>query len=259
MQLKSAIAAAIGVAALAIGGTAMAQTNIDTVAGDVFLNIVNTSNNTSFLYDTGVTQAQFGSGTGNYSIGLSGNSTYQQFVTAAGGSLTGSNIDYSVYSVTNNSSGPVILFTSNSPLAGSAANANTVAQATSALTTFLSGANGSAGNTATTPLAGSAILATANFFGQGNYEGVLGSNLLAAGGTDSAAVGTALDFYSTSAGSGRVATYNGVTTEPSTWNLSSAGLLTYGTVSAVPLPTPLLLLLSGLGFMGVVARRNKAA
>jgi hypothetical protein len=257
MQLKSAIAAAIGVAALAIGGTAMAQTNLDAVAGDVFLNIVDTNNNTSFLYDTGITQAQFGSGTGSYSLGLSGNSTYQQFVTAAGGSLTGAGIDYSVYSVTNNSSGPVILFTSNSPLAGTAANANTVAQATAALTGFLPGAN--ANNTATTPLPGSAILGVNNYFGQGSVEGVLQTNLLASGGTDNAAIGTALTFYDTSAGAGRIATYNGVTTEPSTWNLSSAGLLTYNTVSAVPLPTPLLLLLSGLGFMGVVARRNKAA
>jgi hypothetical protein len=41
--------------------------------------------------------------------------------------------------------------------------------------------------------------------------------------------------------------------------LSTAGVLTYGSGSAVPLPTPLLLLLSGLGLMGVVARRSKAA
>jgi hypothetical protein len=256
MQLKSAIAAAIGVAALAIGGTAMAQTNLDAVAGDVFLNIVNTTTQTSFLYDTGITQAEFGSGNGSYSLGLSGNSTYQQFVTAAGGSLTGSNIDYSVFSVTNNSSGPVILFSSNSPLSSNA-NATTVAQAAGDLGGFLTGAN--ANNTATTPLAGSAILGTAFYFGAGGTEGAVEAALLASAGSDNAAVGTPLAFYNTSAGSGRVATYNGVTAEPYTWNLSSAGLLTYNTVSAVPLPTPLLLLLSGLGFMGVVARRNKAA
>jgi hypothetical protein len=256
MQLKSAIAAAIGVAALAIGGTAMAQTNLDAVVGDVFLNIVNTTTQTSFLYDTGITQAQFGSGTGSYSLGLSGNSTYQAFVAAAGGSLTGSNIDYSVFSVTNNSSGPVVLFSSNSPLSPTAS-ALTVSQAAGDLSGFLLGAN--ANNTATTPLAGSAILGSAFYFGAAGTEGPIEAALLAAGGSDNAAVGTPLAFYNTSAGSGRTATYNGVTTEPSTWNLSSAGLLTYGSVSAVPLPTPLLLLLSGLGFMGVVARRNKAA
>jgi hypothetical protein len=255
MQLKLAIQAVIGAAALAIGGTAMAQTNINTTTGDVFLNIVDTTTQTSFLLDTGVTQAQFGNGTGTYSISLAGNTTFSQFLTNAGGSLTASRIDYSVFSVTNNPSGPVVDFSTNSPL-NSAASALTVAQAESNLAAFVLGAN--ANNTATTALPGSAYLATAFYFGAPTTEANLENALLNAGGSDNAAVGTPLSFYNTSAGSGRVATYNGVTTEPYTWNLSSAGLLTYN-VGTVPLPTPLLLLLSGLGFMGVVARRNKAA
>ena len=73
---------------------------------------------------------------------------------------------------------------------------------------------------------------------------------------DDAAIGTALAFYQDAASRSVIA--NGVAFA-GTWDLTSAGTLTYGGVSAVPLPTPLLLLLSGLGLMGVVARRSKTA
>jgi hypothetical protein len=43
-----------------------------------------------------------------------------------------------------------------------------------------------------------------------------------------------------------------------TWSFSTAGLLSYAT-SAVPLPAPLALLLSGLGLLGFVARRKTSA
>ena len=50
---------------------------------------------------------------------------------------------------------------------------------------------------------------------------------------------------------------NGVTsTFTGQWNLSAAGVLTYTVPSGTPLPAPLLLLLSGLGMTGLVARRK---
>jgi hypothetical protein len=258
MQLKTAIRAAIGVAALAVCGTAMAQTNLNDTTGDVFLNIVNTSNNTSFLYDTDLTQAQFSS-TGNYSFTLSG-ATYSQFLAAAGGSLASSNIDYSVYSATSaggTGGGPEILFSTNSAL-NSAAGAFEVTKAEGELSAFLQGAN--ANNSATTPVAGTAILAGLSSFNTPTTEAAIQNLLLTVGGVDSAAAGTALNFFETSNTGGRTQNYNGVTQEANTWTLSTAGVLTYGSATTpVPLPTPLLLMLSGLGFMGVVARRSKAA
>jgi hypothetical protein len=66
--------------------------------------------------------------------------------------------------------------------------------------------------------------------------------------SDEAGLGTALAFYNVQGST--------ATTFAGTWNFSSAtDTLTY---SAVPLPTPLLLLLSGIGLMGAVSRRAKA-
>jgi hypothetical protein len=257
MHLKSGIQAALGLAVLALGGTAMAQTtNLNQTTGDVFLNIVDTTNNTSFVFDTGLSQASF-SGTGSYSYNLGSNSTYEQFVAAEGGSDV---VDYSVLSATGGgTTGTQILFTTNAALP-TGRTATNVTTAEAAINGFMLGAALPANNQATTPVTGYAILNSSYTYGAALTEGVVSAQLLnnsTAPYADNAAVGTALNFYDTSVSAGRSGTYNGVSAEAGTWKLSSAGLLTYG--AAVPLPTPLLLLLSGLGFMGVVARRNRTA
>jgi hypothetical protein len=75
--------------------------------------------------------------------------------------------------------------------------------------------------------------------------------------SDYAGLGTALAFYSTSTVNPKSATIAGsFSAFAGTWNFSG-GTLTY-TAAPVPLPTPVLLLVSGLGMMGLVARRRQS-
>src|SRR6202789_791220 len=97
MSLNIGTKVLAGAIAMAIGGAAMA-TNLDaTTTGDVFLNIVNTTNDTSFLYDTGISTANFTSST-SFSMNLASDPNYQTFIASAG------TLDYSVISSTSNGS-----------------------------------------------------------------------------------------------------------------------------------------------------------
>src|ERR1700728_4629675 len=98
MSLNLGTKVLAGAIAMAIGGAAMAQTNLNaTTTGDVFLNIVNTTNDTSFVYDTGISTANFTSST-SFSVNLAADPNYQTFIAAAG------TLDYSVISSTSNGS-----------------------------------------------------------------------------------------------------------------------------------------------------------
>jgi PEP-CTERM motif len=87
-------------------------------------------------------------------------------------------------------------------------------------------------------------------------------------GTDTtAALGTNLNFWNVSRGTAingagqtvrtRFIGEAGDTT-PDYWNLNSAGVLSYSTVTAVPEADTWAMMLLGLGFMGFVARRKQA-
>jgi hypothetical protein len=239
-----------GAIALALGGTAMAQTTLDgSTTGDVFLNIVDTTNNTSFIFDTGVSQAAF-NGSGSYQYNLAADPNYVAFL------KSGDTLDYSVFSATKTYA---VDFTS-SITPPATLTAGNVTSGVTAIANFLIGAD-SVSSTTTN----SALLTGSLEFGTALNEGVISKQLLsngtvnANGGYDTdAAIGTALAFYQ-DAGTRSAVTTNAAAFA-GTWDLSSAGVLTYsaGGGTPVPLPTPMLLLLSGLGFMGVVARRSKA-
>ena len=250
MIRKSTLKILAGAVAMAIAGTAMANTTIDTVAGDLFLNIENTNNNTSYLFDTGVTQAQFSS-TGSYSFDLSGDSALTGFLATDSGT-NDSNFVYSVVSATLTGSGPQAVGTdyvtgnaNATPKAPTLANS---AQAESAVKQFLLAADN-----VTTTSGTSVVLATGADWGQGTTEGVVSNKLFGVSLTpyaDSTALNTAMAFYDISGSSSNAAF-------ASTWNFTTSNdTLSY---NAVPLPTPVLLLLSGLGLMGAVARRSKLA
>jgi hypothetical protein len=259
MSLNLGTKVLAGAIAMAIGGTAMANTNLDaTTTGDVFLNIVNTTNDTSFVYDTGISTANFTSST-SFSVNLASDANYQTFIAAAG------TLDYSVVSAVNNGPTKMNEFTIDTTgtlvpaaelqtkanlsaaqvaIGDFAANTNTLTSTTTN-SAFVSG-TGTVG----------ALSGSPAFWGGATLEGVLSQNVFNLSDPpygDNSALGTAMQFYTVNV--------NG-STDLGTWNLNGSQATFVGASagsgpSPVPLPTPVLLLLSGLGLMGVVARRGK--
>jgi hypothetical protein len=257
MSVKFKLTALAGALALAMGGTAMANTTLtaSSPTGDVWINVVDATNNTSFLYDTGVSLSSFNA-SGSYSYNFTGDANYAAFVGAQGGSDV---IDYSVLSGTKSTATPAVgtvLFTSNQnpgPVIGtSISNALTNANG------FLSLANG-----VTSSTTNSALLNSTYTWGQVSAEQIVSTNLgvqwTQPGTGVGVLAGTAANFYDETSNALRSgSTFATITQLAGTWNYNAAtGIASYGS-SAVPLPTPLLLLLSGVGLMGVVARRNKS-
>jgi hypothetical protein len=242
-----------GAVALAISGVATANTNLDAgLTGDVFINVVDTSNNSSFLFDTGLSQAAFNTNQTQV-FDFSKDTNYSTFVKNEGGSDI---LDYSVVSATNNGTVGTVYFTSNSgptPVVG-----NSIANATTNVGGFFTQANLVASTTSN-----SALLGSATYWGQVSAEQTVATNLSVAytqpgSGIDAlVSASDTLNFYDETTNKlGSANKFATLSTLAGTWSYA-AGVATYTVASAVPLPTPVLLLLSGLGLMGVVARRNK--
>jgi hypothetical protein len=264
MSKKFVVKALSGAVAMVVAGGAMANTNLNaTTTGDLFFNIVDETNSTSFLYDTGISQAAF-NGSGSYSIPLASDPNLSSFLNGT------DSYDYSVLSATRVGSGPTsqstLLFTGGANATAptpSPPTSSNLAQAQAAIGGFFTFAN-----TVTSTTANSAIIPTGaqgnGYWGQGLTEGIVSSNLFNVTLTpyaDNAPLGTPLSFFQ--------AVGSTLTTYTGSWNFSAAtDILSYmqpgggGTnppPPAVPLPTPLLLLVSGLGLMGVSRIRRRTA
>jgi hypothetical protein len=246
-----------GAIALAIGGGAMANTSISTggttaPAGNIFLNIVDTTQGTSFLFDTGLTSATF-NGSASYTFNtIASDPNYSSFLSSE---KSGDTIAYSVVGgyVNTTSTAATAYFTANAAPVAQAG--NSISSAVSAIGTFAQNANLI---TSATTNSNYAIGGSANSGNWQSAEPQVTGQLAVYDGTT---VGTALNFYEESSVNLRSGTILAALSQyAGQWDFSTAGVLTYGSGStAVPLPAPVLLLLSGLGLMGVVSRRNKAA
>ena len=250
MRIKNGLAVLAGAVALACSGGAIAQTSAGP-NGTIFINIVDTTSGTSFLFDTGLLVSSF-TGSSSYSVNLATNSAssaaYAAFKATEGGSDT---IDYSVvgnYAPTSGVPLDLTLSTASSTPTTSAGTKGVAAAGQ--IQAFVA--------TNINP-AGGATFFAASSTSQWNsgYEAGLENDLGSA--SDNALVGSSIGFYAITSTSNSSRGGATVSTFASSWDLTSAGLLTYGSGSPVPLPTPLLLMLSGLGLLGLVGRRKQAS
>jgi PEP-CTERM motif len=252
MSIRFAGKMLAGAVALALAGGAFASTNADN-SGTVVLNIIDLGTgtpSTSYVFDTGLSVDNFAS-QGSYSQSLASDPNFISFKNSI---QTGDNIEYNLGGGSTsgvNALSEAVFTSTSTPVAQSGQNTDA---ARAAFNNFLGTVKNNNGSSTFIP-------ASANSAGQwvqGGYDGNLTSN---AGVSGDAVPGTSMAFYElstnkptkTTPGTGSEASFAGI------WSLNlNTGLLQYQ-VSQVPLPAPLVLLLSGLGLMGVVARRGKGS
>ncbi|HUI61660.1 MAG TPA: VPLPA-CTERM sorting domain-containing protein [Steroidobacteraceae bacterium] len=257
----------LGALALSAAGSVLANTNIangQTGNGSLFLNVVDTTNSTSFVFDTGLHLNSFTGTASISSFNLASDPNWQTFISGAG-------TDALLYNVVaENSNGSTntynVDFTSNA-LTGTqvgrvGSTSNDQLTQVSSLDPFINAINLSTSST-TNSLFVTDLGANANDAAYFGSSFTLGSGFQTTNSTAGIknlyALGTATNFYELSlngdgsdgAAKALVSTFKGQ------WNLTAAGLLSY-TVAAVPLPDSLAILLSGLALMGLIARRARS-
>jgi hypothetical protein len=245
-----------GAVALALSAHAFAVTSTG-ASGTIFLSIDDTTSNTEYLLDTGL-NAQTFTGTSAKSFSFN-DSNFASFVASVGGANLSTTTDSVTFSVIGGASSIVapnttqtrfVDFTStNAPSASSTSSVNT---AYGTIGSFLSALGNTSGGSSFVPVSNQ----SGEWAAGGNSANFNNDLVVSNGGS----LSSALAFYQTTETQpGNSNTLAGVSTFAGTWSLNlSTDTLNYN-VSSVPLPAPLLLLLSGLGAMGIVGRRNRTA
>jgi len=241
MLINKGLTVLAGGVALAVSVGANAATT-----QTIILNIIDTTTGNAFVFDTSLPTST--SDPGVQSFDLNSNSAYQQFTSASNGYASTDVLEYGVVGYTTGNVVDTTSLSTPTIVAG-----NKPPAAATNLSQFLAAVgNPNGGATFQSSASLTANPATSWAVEDVTFTGNIG-------GVDLQTVGTAENFYALTTTNAHGTLSGAVVTQlASQWNLSS-GVLTYGTPSAVPLPAPVVLLLSGLGLMGVVARRRSSA
>lgn len=251
MKINSTVKALLGAVALAVAGSAMATTTLSTVSpGSIVLNVVDTTNNTSFLFDTGLTTSSFNGGS-HYQFNVA-DANWTSFLAGRGASTDEIAFDVIGVVAPTVTSGTRQAFTTSG--ADFTVSNFSLTQAATTGRNYFNAVNASPSGTANSEYSG----ATASDAAKYANSQALWSAATNLGVADLTGLDTSIGFYSavqtgTSSASRTVQAV--ITKFAGTWNLTSGGNLTY---AAVPLPASWTLILSGLALMGIIARRRKS-
>jgi hypothetical protein len=260
MKLNLKTKLLVGAVALTAAGSVFANTNIASGAtgdGSLFLNVVDTTAGTSYVLDLSATNAtdhvkEF-NGSLSQTFDLNADANWTTFKASTGATDA---LQYNVVGLISVSGQNQFTFTSNAGTGTTAgqvgSSSNQMVKNNAALDTFINAVNVS--STTST----SSLFVT-NSGANANAAAYFGGSFHPASGIPSTVdnVGTAMSFYNLGLNGTQALNKAKVTTYAGTWDLTNLSTLTYS-VSAVPLPMPLTLLLSGLALMGIIARRGKS-